>query len=286
MSDAQADVITTKTFFRVPPETGGPAFSPEEYEGRFLQAQADVVRTYTKHPPIPDEVLNDREKARRYFGVWQMNHSFFAKMFPSYLMNIAAKCPYQDVRREILHDCWDEEVSDPDADGMCHIEVLYYDSLQLGITREEAEAFEPTPIFMACMHALDNLSRTLTWQGGYAAIGGLESIRVAVKRGYLDKGEFEGPWAASANRGGKAMRHTGRVFDERRPPPEQGPGPRRRGAGHPQEIRHHPGDPGRDILGHSDGQVLPRDHHEGADTPGPGRHRAPGGRVVGHLTGA
>ena len=199
MADTQTDVITTKTYFRVPPEADGPPLSPEEYEGRFLQAQADVVRTYHNHPPIPDEVRNDPEKAKRYFGVWQMNHSFFAKMFPSYLMNIAARCPYQDVRREILHDCWDEEVTDPDADGMCHIEVLYYDSRQLGITREEAEAFEPTPIFMACMHALDNLSRTLTWQGGYAAIGGLESIRVAVKRGYLDKGEFEGPWAASAN---------------------------------------------------------------------------------------
>ena len=36
MSDAQADVITTKTFFRVPPEADGAAFSPEEYEGRFL----------------------------------------------------------------------------------------------------------------------------------------------------------------------------------------------------------------------------------------------------------
>ncbi len=200
MADTQTDVITTKTFFRAPPSTDAAPLPPDEYEARFLQAQADTVRAYPNHPPIPDEVLNDPDKARRYFGVWQMNHSFFAKMFPSYLMNIAAKCPYQDVRREILHDCWDEEVSDPDADGMCHIEVLYYDSLQLGITREEAEAFEPTPIFMACMHALDNLSRTLTWQGGYAAIGGLESIRVAVKRGFLDKGEFEGPWAASANR--------------------------------------------------------------------------------------
>ena len=199
MNDHNTDVITTKTFFRAPVGTELDTLPPDEFEHRFLQAQTEATKSFRNHPALPDEVLNDPEKARRFFGVWQMNHSFFAKMFPSYLMNIAAKCPYQDVRREILQDCWDEEVTDPDADGMCHIEVLYYDSQKLGISREEAEAFEPTPIFMACMHALENLSRTLTWQGGFAAIGGLESIRVAVKRGYFEKGEFEGPWAASAS---------------------------------------------------------------------------------------
>ena len=283
MADTQTDVITTRTFFHVPSESDAAALPPDEYEARFLQVQADTVRAFRNHPPIPDEVLNDRDTARRYFGVWQMNHSFFAKMFPSYLMNIAAKCPYQDVRREILHDCWDEEVSDPDADGMCHIEVLYYDSGQLGITREEAEAFEPTPIFMACMHALDNLSRTLTWQGGYAAVGGLESIRVAVKRGYLDKGEFEGPWAASANRVEKLCGIPEGSPDERRAPSGQGPTPRRRGAGHPQEVRHYTGDPGRNILGHQDRPVVPGHHHERADTLGPGRHRPPCRRARRHL---
>ena len=143
MADSQTDVITTKTFFRMPAGADGAALAPDEYEARFLQAQADAVRAYPNHPPIPDEVLNDPDKARRYFGVWQMNHSFFAKMFPSYLMNIAARCPYQDVRREILHDCWDEEVTDPDADGMCHIEVLYYDSKQLGITRKRRRRSSP-----------------------------------------------------------------------------------------------------------------------------------------------
>jgi pyrroloquinoline quinone (PQQ) biosynthesis protein C len=118
-----------------------------------------------------------------------MLHSVFAKLFPSYLMNVAASCPYQDVRQEILKDCWDEEVADPDAQGMSHIEVLYSDVAVMGVTQEEVENFEPTPVLMACMHALDNLTRTLPWQGGYAAMGGLEAARVAVARGYMRRDE-------------------------------------------------------------------------------------------------
>ena len=83
MADTQTDVITTKTFFRVPSESDAAALPPDEYEARFLQVQAEAVRAFRNHPPLPDEVLNDREKARRYFGVWQMNHSFFARCFPA-----------------------------------------------------------------------------------------------------------------------------------------------------------------------------------------------------------
>lgn len=199
MVDVNTDVITTKTIYRHSLELASNALSPEEYESRFLQVQAETVKSFkNRQPPLPTEVLRDREKARRYFGVWQMNHSFFAKMFPSYLMNVAAKCPYQDVRREILKDCNDEEVSDPDARGMCHIEVLYHDAEKLGISRDEVEAFEPTPVLLTCVHALENLSRVLDWEGGYAAIGGLEAIRVAVARGYLTREEFSGPWAGGA----------------------------------------------------------------------------------------
>ena len=181
-----ADTIVTKTMFRFPLERSTNALSPEEYEHRFLQAVADSFRAFRNdHLPLPEEVLKDTRTARRFFGIERMLHSFFAKMFPSYLMNVAAKCPYQEVRQEILRDCWDEEVSDPDAQGMCHIEVLHRDTELLGVSREESENFEPTPVLMACTHALDNLSRVLPWEGGYAAIAGLETARVAVRKGYL-----------------------------------------------------------------------------------------------------
>src|SRR5205823_6377485 len=81
---------------------------------------------------------------------------------------------------------------DPDAGGICHIEVLYHDAEMLGMSRTEVEAFEPTPIIMACVHTLDNLTKTLSWEGGYAATGGLEALRVAIKRGYLEGTEYFG----------------------------------------------------------------------------------------------
>src|SRR3712207_2676712 len=141
--------VPTKTWFLPSPEASLPALSPDQYEDRFLQAIADAVRSLQlDHPALPEEVLQDQAKARRYFAVEGLTHSFFAKVFPSCLMNVAAKCPYQDVRQEIIEDIYCEEVTDPDAQDVCHIEVLYHDAEVLGMSREEVEAFEPTPIFM------------------------------------------------------------------------------------------------------------------------------------------
>ena len=185
-----ADTKVTRTYFLSPLERSADALSPEDYEDKFLQAVADSIRAFRRdHIPLPEIVLNDPKVARRFFGIERMLHSVFAKLFPSYLMNVAASCPYQDVRQDILKDCMDEEVGDPDAEGLCHIEVLYRDVEALGISRKEVEDFQPTPVLMACMHALDNLTRTLPWQGGYAAMGGLEAARVAVARGYMKKEE-------------------------------------------------------------------------------------------------
>lgn len=184
------DAIVTRTYFLYPLQRSPDALSPDDYEQKFLEAIAESFRAFrSDHVPLPEVVFNDTKVARRFFGIERMLHSIFAKMFPSYLMNVAASCPYQDVRHEILKDCWDEEVADPDAQGRSHIEVLYGDVEVMGIPREEVENFEPTPVLMACMHALDNLTRTLPWQGGYAAMGGLEAARVAAARGYMRRDE-------------------------------------------------------------------------------------------------
>ncbi|HLY65787.1 MAG TPA: hypothetical protein VKU60_09660 [Chloroflexota bacterium] len=186
------DTIVTRTLFTG--ETSGqPALSPDDYEHRFLETIADAVRSLQAPQAIvPDDLLNDPQRLMRYFGVEAVTHSFFAKMFPSYLMNVAAKCPFQDVRREIIEDCYCEEVNDPDAGDISHIDVLYRDGETLGISREEAEGMQPSLVMMLCMHTLDNLSKILPWQAGYATTGGLEAIQIAIKRGYLTREEFSG----------------------------------------------------------------------------------------------
>jgi pyrroloquinoline quinone (PQQ) biosynthesis protein C len=78
------------------------------------------------------------------------------------------------VRKEIIKDCYDEEVGDPDAGGRCHIDLLYDEAEECGISREEIVKAEPTPVILSCIHAWDNMTRTLGWFPGFAAISALE----------------------------------------------------------------------------------------------------------------
>ena len=130
---------------------------PDKFETRLVQTVVDTVFAQMAPPVIPPQY--DQAQARLYHGTWLKNFSFFAWRFPSWLLEIASRCPYQDVRREIIEDCVDEEVGDEDADGRCHVDVLYEEAEACGITREEIASTEPTPIIQACILALDDLAQ-------------------------------------------------------------------------------------------------------------------------------
>jgi len=156
-----------------PAWTGGD--TPEVFEARLVET---VVTTMMKHwvpAAIPDHY--DQAQARVYHATWLQHFSFFAWRFPSWLLEIAARCPYQDVRREIIEDCVDEEVGDVDAGGRCHVDVLYEEAEACGLSREVIAATEPTPLVQACVLALDDLARTLSWEASFAAIAGLEIMQ-------------------------------------------------------------------------------------------------------------
>ncbi len=160
---------------RLAPERNDPtALSPEEFETDFCEALVSTLMA-TGIKPGPPAGL-DHEKARLWHGTYLQYMSFFAWKFPSWLMSIASLCPYQDVRTEIIKDCVDEEVGDVDADGSCHIDVLYEEAAVCGVSREEILATEPTPPMIACILAWENMTRTLGWLPGFAAIAGLEIV--------------------------------------------------------------------------------------------------------------
>ncbi len=142
------------------------------FEVELVEALVRAQLELTPGPGMPDGIAP--ETARRYHGTYLKYMSFFAWTFPSWLMSVASICPYQDVRAEIIKDCWDEEVGDPDADGRCHIDLLYDEAEECGISRSEIYSTEPTPGILACINAWDNMTRTLGWLPGYAAIAGLE----------------------------------------------------------------------------------------------------------------
>jgi pyrroloquinoline quinone (PQQ) biosynthesis protein C len=158
---------------RVAPEwTSGD--KPDVFESRLIATTVDTMRASFPSIAIPPEY--DQTQARLYHATHLKGFSYFAWRFPSWLLEVASRCPYQDVRREIIGDCVDEEVGDEDAGGRCHVDVLYEEAEACGITRDEIAATEPTPIIQTCILAFDDLARTLPWEASYAAIGALEII--------------------------------------------------------------------------------------------------------------
>jgi pyrroloquinoline quinone (PQQ) biosynthesis protein C len=151
-----------------------PPMTEQEFQDQIVEVAVQTSLKMFSGYAFPEGL--DEEGARKYHGNHMKYFSYFAWKFPSWLMNVAAACPYQDVRRTIIEDLVDEEVGDPDAQGSCHIEVLYEEAEACGVSRQEIFDAEATPALIACVHALENMSLTLGWQTGLAAISGLEVL--------------------------------------------------------------------------------------------------------------
>jgi len=147
--------------------------SEQEFHDKLIEAVVRPGLQMFAGYGFPDV---NQEDGRLYHATFMKYFSFFAWKFPSWLMEIASRCPYQDVRREVIQDLVDEEVGDVDAGGRCHIDVLYDEAEACGMSRSEIAATEATPVLVACINGLENLARTLSWQASYAAISGLEIL--------------------------------------------------------------------------------------------------------------
>lgn len=150
-------------------------FSPKELEKAILDTAVQVQREYPRFFSLPEGL--DAVGARKYEGTAKKYFEYFSRKFPSMLMNVASRCSHLEVRQAILRDCCDEEVEDPltgtftqtPPGGISHREVLYRDCEKLGVSREEIDSTEPTPIIFACVEALDNMTRLFPWQAAYMA---------------------------------------------------------------------------------------------------------------------
>lgn len=157
---------------RTAPEYAPGTLAPEEFQDQYCEA---VVRAIVEEmpDPTPPEGLAPVD-ARLYHGTFMKYFSFFAWRFPSWLMAVAAQCPYQDVRAGIIKDCVDEEVGDPDANGRCHVDVLYDEAAACGVTRDEIVSAEPSIVIKAVTNALEHLAHSHGWLYGFAALSALE----------------------------------------------------------------------------------------------------------------
>jgi len=156
---------------RMAPPRYSDAWSEQEFMDRVIDT---VVRTRLNMDagyPFPEV---DQMTARAFHAAHLAHFSFFAWAFPSWLMAIAARCPHQDVRKEIIEDCVDEEVGDMEAGGRCHIDILYDEVEACGMPREKVYELVPSPTIKACIHAWNDLANNYPWEVSYAAISGLE----------------------------------------------------------------------------------------------------------------
>lgn len=158
---------------RQAPERQADAMSEQEFQDRIIEAVTIPSLHMFAGYAFPDV---DQATGRLYHATFMKYFSFFAWKFPSWLMSIASRCPHMEVRREIIEDCVDEEVGDQEAGGRCHVDILYEEAEACGMSRAEIAAAKPSPTLLACIHALENLSNTLSWQASLAAVQGLEML--------------------------------------------------------------------------------------------------------------
>jgi pyrroloquinoline quinone (PQQ) biosynthesis protein C len=188
--------------------------SEDEFKKRLVETVVRGRLAMDAGYAFPDEL--DEEKGRLYHATFLQHFSFFAWKFPSWLMEAASRCPYQDVRRTVIEDCVDEEVGDVDAGGRCHIDVLYEEAEACGIAREEIAATQATPIVLACIHALENFSRTFSWQGSFAALSALEigstEEAVMLRKSLLSKSQID---SAMTGRASKSLSERTGVAEEK-----------------------------------------------------------------------
>lgn len=157
---------------RVAPAYDDSALPPEEFEAEYVDR---LMRMWIDHmPQVGPPPDCTTEEARRFHATYLKGLSYFAWRFPSWLLAVASNCPHQDVRRELINDCVDEEVGDVDADGACHIDVLYEEAEVCGLSREEIVSAKPSPLILTSILAFENLCRAFGWYAGFAATAALE----------------------------------------------------------------------------------------------------------------
>lgn len=157
------------------PERSSLAKSEEEFREEFVETVVQSALPVIQGYSIPDEL--DQEQACRYHANYLRYFSFFAWKFPSWLGDVAVRCPFQDVRRTVIEDLVDEEVADVDAGGRCHIDVLYDEAEACGMSRHEITSTTASPVLKTCIHAFENIARSLSWQASFAGISALEIIQ-------------------------------------------------------------------------------------------------------------
>lgn len=156
-----------------------------------------IMRGYFRDPPGWWSYARRGRISREAGLTWLRHFYHFASNFPRWLANVAGACPHLEVRRHLIRNMWDEEVSDSRAEE-CHVDLLLRMAEGLGVSRDEVRATPELPTTTVALHTWDNLTRSRTWLEGLATLQFLERTNdedLATKYGLLPQLNVN-PWEA------------------------------------------------------------------------------------------
>jgi pyrroloquinoline quinone (PQQ) biosynthesis protein C len=154
-----------------------------------------IMKDYFTDPPGWWMYAREGKISREAGITWLKHFHHFASSFPRWLANVAGACPHSEVRRHLIRNMWDEEVSDSRA-GECHVDLLLRMAEGLGVRRGEVQATPELPTTTVALRTWDNLTRSRTWLEGLATLQFLERTNdedLAKKYGLLPQLNVN-PW--------------------------------------------------------------------------------------------
>lgn len=137
------------------------------------QGFEEIMKEYFHNLPGLHRHAREGRLTREAARVWLCHFYHFASSFPRWLANVAGACPHLEVRRMLIRNMWDEEVSDSRV-GECHVDLLFKMGKGVALTKEEILATGPLPTTVIALGMWENLTRTRPWLEGLAALQILE----------------------------------------------------------------------------------------------------------------
>lgn len=138
----------------------------------FKEAVTSLIGALRREPDLK-EVAEQRGLTREGARRMVLERSWFNRAWPRWLAGVTTNCPYKDVNKYLIANMYEEGVNDHRV-GTDHNELLLRMGEALGLTRDEINAYQASPVTVAATSYWANTSRTAPWLYGFTALVCLE----------------------------------------------------------------------------------------------------------------
>jgi pyrroloquinoline-quinone synthase len=135
----------------------------------------EVLKLIASSRMEPDLKESCEQRGLTWEGARQMvlERSWFNRSWPRWLGSVVANCPHKDVNKYLITNMYEEGVTDRRV-GTDHNELLLRMGEALGLTRDQINDHQASPVTVAATSYWANTARTRPWLEGFAALVCLE----------------------------------------------------------------------------------------------------------------